>query len=76
MNDCMHATTLYQVEVNINGEWCPVRPSGEKKPYRYTSAEGAEHMMQMCYPDHALRDKLEGKGPQRVRVVPVEVEVS
>jgi hypothetical protein len=49
-----------------NDEWCSVRPSGGKPPYRYPTRGQARNMMRICYPDQVREVRLGGEPSVRI----------
>jgi hypothetical protein len=41
----------YIIQIQIDGTWVAVHPSGNPAPYRYETREEALRSVRMCYPD-------------------------
>ena len=65
---------MWHMQVNLGTEekpnWKSVSKEGSP-PYEFDSEESAERMLEICYPDQVMEDRLDDK-EVRVRVIKVE----
>jgi len=65
--DLLNAVWVMQIK-NTDGEWKSVKPTGGD-PYEYQTPEEASGMLQMCYPDACLLNRLGGDGGARIKEI-------
>lgn len=61
---------MFEMQIKIDDKWISIKETRAREPYRYETRREAEDMLNICYPDQRLEDRLD-RAHNQCRVIEV-----